>query len=621
MPGLLGIVETTPSRHLEAMFERMIAPMQRGGRLVNETCIAVDRQWALGRVHLGILQRAPQCAQGEPVQVLFHGDLFNEAELRKQLALETPLPPDETSAAVIKALYQSHGKDFAAQLRGSFCAVILDERQKQIVLINDYLGSYPLYWYRGPKQFVFAGELKAISRYPGATFRMNPAAAADYLNFGFLFGNKTLASNVQLLPPSSTLTYFWEDGKCNLESYASIKEAFQPWQGSQAHYMEELCQSFNRAVTRCVSGDNKYLVSLSGGLDSRAILSAIDHNEPSIVTYTLGVRGCADEVIAKELSEIAKAPNQFLAMDNRYLVDGVNNIRHMVTLTDGMYLTHGLTEMLALGFLEQSDFSVLLRGHGGELAKASLAWPLHTDERIYEMQSKEEFVSYMLDRVNYISRGVSLHELFTDEWWSEMKDQARQALEESIADVSLSPPDLCSYLYLTEHHRRFTIASLELFRNYIEVRMPFVDEDFLRVLFRSPFQWRDKTDIHRAIIGINAPALMKVRNSNTGAPGDAGPFVEKLYDKMNSLFKRLNIYGYRHYHSFESWMKQRLRESVERVLLHPTSLARGILREAGVRRLIDETKRGLADHGYLLQMLLILEIWQQENDGDGGERL
>jgi len=617
MPGLLGIVETTPSRHLGATFEGMMAPMQRDGRLVSETCIAVDGQWALGRVHLGILQRAPQLAEGEPVQVLFHGDLFNEAELRKQLALETPLPPDETSAAVIKALYQTHGKDFVPQLRGSFCAVILDERQKQIVLVNDYLGSYPLYWYSDPKQFVFAGELKAISSYPGVTFRMNPAAAADYLNFGFLFGNKTLASNVKLLPPCSTLTYCWEDGEWKLESYASIKEAFQPWQGSQSHYMEELCHSFNRAVTRCVSGDNKYLVSLSGGLDSRAILSAIDHNQTSIVTYTLGVRGCADEVIAKELSEIAKAQNQFLAMDNRYLVDGVKNIRHMVTLTDGMYLTHGLTEMLALGFLEQSDFSVLLRGHGGELAKASLAWPLHTDERIYQMQSKEEFVSYVLDRVNYICRGAPLQELFTEEWWSEMKDQARQSLEESIADVLLSPPDLCSYLYLTEHHRRFTIASLELFRNYVEVRMPFVDEEFLRVLFRSRPRWRDTTDIHKTIIGMNAPALLRVRNSNTGAPGNAGPFAEKVWDKMNTLFRRLNIYGYRHYHSFERWMKQKLLESVEQVLLHPRSLARGILREAGVRRLIDGTRGGVADHAYLLQVLLILELWQQENEGDG----
>ena len=284
----------------------------------------------------------------------------------------------------------------------------------------------------------------------------------------------------------------------------------------------------------------------------------------------------------------------------------------MVALTDGMYLTHGLTEMLVLKFLEEAEYSILLRGHGGELAKASLAWPLHTDERIFKMHSKDEFVGYMFERVNYISGNVPLGELFTDDWWMQIRGGARRSLEDSVSDVKLSPPDLCSYLYLTEHHRRFTVASLELFRNFVEVRMPFVDEEFLRVLFRGPSRWRDETAIHRAIIGKNSPALLKVRNSNTGAPGNAGPLVEKLWDKVNSVCKRLNLYGYRHYHSFERWMKENLLNSVEQVLLHPRCLGRGMYREAGLRRLIEETRRGVADRAYLLQILLILELWQQE---------
>ena len=55
------------------------------------------------------------------------------------------------------------------------------------------------------------------------------------------------------------------------------------------------------------------------------------------------------------------------------------------------------------------------------LPKARLAWPLHTDERIHQMRSKEEFVPYLLQRVNYISRGVGLRELFTEEWCAQME--------------------------------------------------------------------------------------------------------------------------------------------------------------------------------------------------------
>jgi asparagine synthase (glutamine-hydrolysing) len=614
MPGLIGIVQKTPDQNLKSMFETIQAPMIRGGRLQRETCIAPDDRWALGRVHLGMLQPASQLVRGDPVQVLFHGDLFNEAELKRQLEVDACGRQCQEIGSLIKVLYQTYGSSFVARLQGSFCAVVLDETLKRLILVNDYLGSYPLYWFDGPERFVFASELKAVLRDPSVNLALYPRAVADYLTFGFLFGDKTLASQVRLLPPSSTLTYSWEDRRCVLESYASIKEVFQLRDGTQSEYLEELCHSFNGAVSRSLSGGHKFLVSLSGGLDSRAVLSAIDCKQTPISTYTLGVKGCADEVIARQLCEIAGAQNHFLELDIRYLTEGVENIRRMVALTGGMYLTHGLTEMLVLRFLEEANLSILLRGHGGELAKASLAWPLHTDERIHKMQSADEFVSYMLERVNYISCGVPLHELFTEEWWARIKNGARQSLEESIADVPLRPSDLCSYLYLTEQHRRFTIASLELFRNYVEVRMPFVDEAFLHALFRSPPQWRDRTDIHRAIIGRNSPAFLRVRNSNTGAPGDAGPFVEKLWDKMNSLFKRFNLYGYRHYHSFERWMKDRLLNSVEQVLLHPVSLARGIFREPRLRRLIDETKRGVADHAYLLQILLILELWQQGNE-------
>jgi hypothetical protein len=228
-------------------------------------------------------------------------------------------------------------------------------------------------------------------------------------------------------------------------------------------------------------------------------------------------------------------------------------------------------------------------------------------------------VSYILKRANYVSRGVVFKELFTDEWCAWMNGAARRSLEENVAGVQLSPADLCSYLYLTQHHRRCTIASLELFRNYAEVRMPFVNDLFLRVLLRGPSRWRDRTDIHKAIISGNFPALLKVRNSNTGAPGDAGPFAERVWDKVNSVFRRLNVYGYRHYHSFEDWMRQQLIEYVEEVLMHPTSLARGIFRETGLRQVIGESRRGHGGYAYLLQILVILELWQQENEAEGEE--
>src|SRR5262249_18310704 len=115
------------------------------------------------------------------------------------------------------------------------------------------------------------------------------------------------------------------------------------------------------------------------------------------------------------------------------------------------------------------------------------------------------------------------------------------------------------------------------------------------------------------LIGAYNRAYLRVRNPNTGAPAGAGPVLEAVLDKVNSLFKRLNLYGYRHYHSFDGWMRQSLIDAVQQVLLDPETLQRGVYREGTIRRLIDEARSGNTKNDYLFQVLVPVELWQREN--------
>jgi hypothetical protein len=86
-----------------------------------------------------------------------------------------------------------------------------------------------------------------------------------------------------------------------------------------------------------------------------------------------------------------------------------------------------------------------------------------------------------------------------------------------------------------------------------------------------------------------------------------------VLDKVNSVLKMFNVKGYRHYHNFDEWMRLSLIESVEAELAGEFVRTRGIIAASTVRTLIDETARGTADHSYLLQVLLILELWMRQN--------
>ena len=150
-------------------------------------------------------------------------------------------------------------------------------------------------------------------------------------------------------------------------------------------------------------------------------------------------------------------------------------------------------------------------------------------------------------------------------------------------------------------------------RTRVDVRLPFVDVAYLRTLLSAPSEWRDATEIHRRLTGAGNPRLLRVRNSNTGAPANASPRVEFVFDKLNTLLRRMNVRGYRHYHNFDAWMRRMLLQSVEAELLSPDARIRHVVRRDALTAMIRETRDGAADRSYLLQVLLILELWLREN--------
>src|SRR5574341_991518 len=123
MPGLVGVVQRTLSREATLTFERCLASMRHSHRLCSEIRVASSAQWALGHVHLGITQVNSQLTGDGPVQVFFHGALYNEAELRKSLQEQDCPQPGKGVVSLIAALYQFYGPRFLAQLQGAFCTV------------------------------------------------------------------------------------------------------------------------------------------------------------------------------------------------------------------------------------------------------------------------------------------------------------------------------------------------------------------------------------------------------------------------------------------------------------------------------------------------------------------
>jgi asparagine synthase (glutamine-hydrolysing) len=112
------------------------------------------------------LRLAAGAQRGRSVWVVFNGEIYNFAELRRGLEAAGHVFYTRTDTEVIAHLYEDHGASCVDRLRGMFAFALWDARRRQLLLARDRLGVKPLYWGEVSGRLVFASELKAILQLP-----------------------------------------------------------------------------------------------------------------------------------------------------------------------------------------------------------------------------------------------------------------------------------------------------------------------------------------------------------------------------------------------------------------------------------------------------------------------
>src|SRR5204862_5218989 len=118
MPGLAGTATTFPDRSLAADVSTIVNALGRAAILPEEHATDAAGRWAIARVHLGHFQPAPQVQPGSDVQVLLHGELLNEAGLRREAGDH---PRSGGLSALLVCLYRRFGPALVGKFQGAFC--------------------------------------------------------------------------------------------------------------------------------------------------------------------------------------------------------------------------------------------------------------------------------------------------------------------------------------------------------------------------------------------------------------------------------------------------------------------------------------------------------------------
>ena len=209
MCGIAGLA----GDFVPGLVERMNAAQAHRGPDGSGIFERPELQVALGHVRLAILDLSdfaaqPMCSPDGRYVLIYNGEIFNFAELQKELTGEGPgLGSSGDTEVLLRGLIR-WGSRFVERLNGMFAFALWDNHEGELLLARDPLGIKPLY-YAEPKpgSLIFASEIKAICAHPAIAREPDFKTIQQHLAFCHSCSDRTAIRGIKRLEPGTMLRW------------------------------------------------------------------------------------------------------------------------------------------------------------------------------------------------------------------------------------------------------------------------------------------------------------------------------------------------------------------------------------------------------------------------------
>jgi asparagine synthase (glutamine-hydrolysing) len=622
MCGIAGVVYADPQRPVDTAALRAMsdAIVHRGP---DAEGFFVEPGIGLAHRRLSIIDLAggdqPIGNEDGSVQVVFNGEIYNYAELRRELEGRGHHFRTHSDTEVLVHLYEELGEGLVERLRGMFAFAIWDRRKRSLVLGRDRVGQKPLYFYYDSEKLLFASEIKAILAFGDVSRELDLNALEDYLTFGVIPGSRSIFRQIRKLPPAHVLTI--SEGLCALQQRRYWSLRMDPDEGrSVAQWLEALRSKFAETVQAHRIADVPIGAFLSGGLDSSAVVASLmEAGGPAIKTFSIGF----DEEEFSELPYARQVARQFGTEHVEEIVTAgaIQSLEDLVHFYDEPFADASAIHTMCLARVARGHVKVALSGDGGDeafggyrryahdlrenalrnwipgwarralLGRVARVWP-KADWLPRPLRLKTALTNLSLDPAEAYANTISLcrpplrRNLLSEDIRRTLNGHRPEAAIEAAygrttrdalagmitADVSMLLPDD----FLTKVDRASMAVGLE-------VRPPLVDHELLELAARIPSRFKVSSGETKWI------------------------FKQMLAERLPSDVVWRPKRGFEI--PVDAWLRGPLRPLFEETVLSPRSRLESVLRRTEVEKLYHRHLRGQGRHGNVLWSILVLGRW------------
>lgn len=274
MCGIHGFIDRFISdAAAEACIRRMIESTHHRGpdfqahKKINHGYLGHNR---LSIIDLNSVANQPMSGFG--LTIVFNGEIYNYKEIREELKSSGYKFITESDTEVILAAYREWGELCVQRFTGMWAFAIYDPLNENLFCSRDRFGIKPFYYIYENGRFYFASEVKSLKNSPLFKNEPNNRQIKLFVQLSYTeYYENTLYKTVRQLEPATNLTY--RDGKIELKKYWSVNYSKINLPDSQI--VEKFKELFSDALRLHVRSDVPVGATLSGGLDSSSIVSAV----------------------------------------------------------------------------------------------------------------------------------------------------------------------------------------------------------------------------------------------------------------------------------------------------------------------------------------------------------
>ena len=597
MPGLVGVISRMPRDRAVAELNRMVQALRH--EPFYETGTWIDE--SLG-IYVGWAVRKGSFCDGNPivnekgeVTLFLSGSVYASPQTTDSLRAKGHCFDGREASYLVHSYEEDPG--FFTDLNGLFHGLVIDQARGTATLFNDRYGMHRLCYHQSEDGFYFAGEAKAILAARPELRRADEQGLGEFVACSCVLGNRTIFKDIYVLPGGSAWT-FRNAVLDNKTAYFQPKEWEEQVPLSEKDYYRELRDVFAESLPLYFSGAERAGMTLTGGLDTRLIMAWHKAERGALPCYTFGgmLRECGDVRIARHIARMYGQRHEVIPIAREFLSR----------------------------FPHYAERSVYMSEGGADIYRASDLYVSEKARAIAPAKVVGTYGSEIIRHAVMFKATAPPEGLFRREFTKEIERGAATYSELR----KLHPVTFAAFVQSPWYHQ----GILALEGSQLSVRSPYLDNGFVRAVFRGPKSNGSGPDIRLRLIAEGDPELARFPSDRGvgGASGGAFPIsrgwleftfkAEYAYDygmpqwasRFDSFLSPLHVerlfLGRHKVSHFRVWYRDALAEYVREILLDRRTLTRPYLEPHAVGAIVEgHTRRGL-NYTTAIHKLLTLEL-------------